>query len=118
MNAGSASLLNAMILIAIGFWGAFATDWAPTSFIPVAFGVVLLALNGGVRKENKVIAHIAVLLTLVVLVALFMPLMKALERGGAAPIRIIIMQLSSLIAMIFFIKSFRDARKAREAAAK
>lgn len=115
MNAAVASLANAMVLIVIGLWGAYATGWAPTSFIPVAFGVILLLLNGGVRKENKVIAHVAVLLTLLVLVALFMPLMGALERGGAAPIRIIIMQLSSLVAMIAFIKSFRDARKAREA---
>ncbi len=117
MNAATASLSNAFILIVIGLWGAYATNWAPTSFIPVAFGVILLALNGGVRKENKVIAHIAVLLTLIVLVALFMPLMSALERGGTAPIRIVIMQLSSLVAMIFFIKSFRDARKARETSA-
>lgn len=116
MNAATASLSNAIILVLIGLWGAYATDWSPTSFIPVAFGVILLALNGGVRKENKVIAHIAVLLTLVVLVALFKPLMGALERGGSATIRIVIMQLSSLIAMIYFIKSFRDARKAREAA--
>lgn len=116
MKAAVASLSNAIILILIGLWGAYATGWAPTSFIPVAFGVVLVLLNGGVQKENKVIAHIAVLLTLLVLVALFMPLMGALERGGLAPIRIIIMQVSSLIAMIAFIKSFRDARKAREAA--
>ena len=115
MNAASASLSNGMILIAMGVWGAYATNWAPTSFIPVVFGVILLALNGGVRKQNKVIAHIAVALTLLVLIALFKPLMGALERSGLATFRIILMQVSSLIAMIFFIKSFRDARKAREA---
>lgn len=116
MKAAVASLSNAIILIVIGLWGAYATGWAPTSFIPVAFGVILVLLNGGIQKENKVISHIAVVLTLLVLLALFMPLMKALDRGGLAPIRIIIMQVSSLIAMIAFIKSFRDARKAREAA--
>lgn len=116
MKAAVASLSNAIILIIIGLWGAYATGWAPTSFIPVAFGVILVLLNGGIQKENKVISHIAVVLTLLVLLALFMPLMKALDRGGLAPIRIIIMQVSSLIAMIAFIKSFRDARKAREAA--
>lgn len=117
MNAATASLANGIILVAIGLWGAYASDWSPTSFIPVAFGAILLALNGGVRKENKVIAHIAVVLTLLILLSLFMPLRGALERGGAAPIRIVIMMLSSLVAMIYFIKSFRDARKAREAAA-
>lgn len=117
MNAASASLSNGMILIAVGIWGASATNWAPTAFIPVVFGVILLALNGGVRKQNKVIAHIAVVLTLLVLIALFKPLMGALEKGGTATFRIILMQVSSLIAMIFFIKSFRDARKAREAGA-
>lgn len=115
MNAASASLSNGMILVAVGLWGAYATNWAPTAFIPVVFGIIILALNGGVRKQNKVIAHIAVALTLLVLIALFKPLMGALEKGGAATFRIVIMQVSSLIAMIFFIKSFRDARKAREA---
>ena len=42
---------------------------APTAFIPVGFGVMLLACSG-VKAQNKVVAHIAVLLTLLILVAL------------------------------------------------
>jgi len=118
MNAASASLSNGMILIAMGVWGAYDTNWAPTAFIPVVFGVILLALNGGVRKQNKVIAHIAVALTLLVLIALFKPLMGAIEKGGPAVFRIGLMQVSCVFAMIFFIKSFRDARIAREAGVK
>jgi len=63
MNAASANLLNSIVLIAIGLWGYFETN-APTAFIPVGFGAILLLCTPGVRKENKVIAHVAVLLTL------------------------------------------------------
>ena len=43
---------------------------SPTALIPVGFGVILLLCTIGLKKENKIIAHVAVLLTLVILVAL------------------------------------------------
>lgn len=116
MNAASASLLNGLVLLLVGLWGSYETGWAPTSFIPVVAGVIILALNGGVKKENKVIAHVAVVLTLLIGLALIMPLMKSLDREGLGTIRIVIMMLSCLIAMIYFIKSFKAARIARESA--
>jgi len=115
MNAGSASLINAAILILIGAWGAYETNWAGTSFIPVVGGVILLLLNGGVKKENKVIAHIAVLLTLLLLIGLMKPLSAAFaDDRTMAIVRVGIMMVSCIFAMLYFIKSFRDARKARE----
>ncbi|MFK7936127.1 MAG: hypothetical protein AB8G22_21615 [Saprospiraceae bacterium] len=118
MNAATASLINALTLIAMSLWGYFGSETPSlTAFIPAAFGAVLLAMNSGVKKENKVIAHIAVTLTLLVLVSLFKPLSGAMGRGDtAATIRIGLMIATSILAMVFFIKSFRDARKAREAA--
>ena len=77
MKAHVASLLNAIVLIIIGGWGYFISG-SPTSLIPVAIGVVLIILNNGIKNSNKVIAHIAVLVTLLSF-ANIMPLLSALE---------------------------------------
>ena len=110
MNAHIASLVNGIILVVIGLWGYFESSSA-TSLIPVGIGSVLLVLNKGVKNSNKVIAHIAVLITLLSF-ANIMPLRSALSDGRSeAVLRIIIMLSSSVYAMVFFIKSFIDARK-------
>lgn len=118
MNASTANLLNAVVLIVMGVWGYMDPAGDKQSFtalIPAIFGVILLACSGGVKKENKVIAHIAVVLTLLCLIALCAkPLPAALDRGGIGVFRVGAMILTCIIAMIFFIKSFRDARIARE----
>ncbi|MEM7476539.1 MAG: hypothetical protein AAF483_16245 [Planctomycetota bacterium] len=118
MNAANVSLINALLLIILPLFGYFLSDNpSSTAFIPVGFGVVIAAMNPGIRKHNKVIAHIAVLITLLVFGALFAPLMSAFKRGDtAAVIRVSLMLFSSLWAMMMFIKSFIDARKARKAA--
>ena len=115
MKAHTTSLINALILISMSLWGYLSSDTPSiTALIPTFIGVVLLALNKGVKNENKVIAHIAVLLTLIVLIGLVQPLTGALKRGdNSAVIRVIIMILSTIIAMVFFIKSFISARKKR-----
>ena len=110
MKAHTASLVNAILLITVGGWGYFESG-SPTSLIPVVIGSVLVLLNNGIKKQNKVIAHIAVLVTLLGF-ALIMPLIKAIEDGRTdSALRIIIMLSSSVYAMIFFVKSFIDARK-------
>lgn len=110
MNAHIASLVNGIILVIIGLWGYFESSSA-TSLIPVGIGAALLLLNKGVKNSNKLIAHIAVLITLLSF-ANIMPLRSALSDGRSeAVLRIIIMLSSSVYAMVFFIKSFIDARK-------
>ena len=77
-----ASLVNALTLIIFGAWGYFAsTDGSITALIPVVFGIALLAMNKGVKNENKVIAHIAVVLTVLILFGLLKPLDR-LHRAG------------------------------------
>jgi uncharacterized membrane protein len=117
MKAHTASLINAILLIGIGLWGYFGSETpSNTALIPVGLGVILLAMNNGVKKENKVIAHIAIVVTLLALLGLVMPLKAAISRSdNMAALRVGVMLLSSLVAMIYFIKSFRDARKARQA---
>jgi|TARA_B110000240_G_scaffold196357_1_gene248332 uncharacterized membrane protein (UPF0136 family) len=111
MKTYQVNLLNSIVLIIIGLWGYFEVV-SPTALIPVFFGLVLLLCNGGVKKENKVIAHIVVLLTLLLLVALVgMRLPKSLDSGGLGLIRVIAMISTSTIAMVTFIKSFIANRK-------
>ena len=114
MNATKANLLNSIVLIAVGGWGYFDGDGKSiTALIPVIFGVVLVLCYSGIKKQNKVIAHIAVLVTFICLLGLFMPLNGAIERGNdTAVVRVSAMIVSSLTALIFFIKSFIENRKA------
>ncbi len=115
MNAFRASLINAILLIILPLWGYLAsTSPSLTALIPASFGVLLLLMSPGVKSENKIISHIAVVLTLVILVALFMPLKGAIGReDGLAILRVSLMMASTLVAMVFFIKSFIDVRRKR-----
>ena len=110
MNASKANLINSISLIGFGLWGYFEVT-SPTALIPVGFGLILLLCYNGVKNQNKVVAHIAVLVTLLSF-ANIMPLKGALADGRSeAVLRIIIMLSSSVYAMIFFIKSFIEARR-------
>ncbi len=108
-----ASLLNAIILIAFGLWGYLGSDSPSyTALIPVAAGIILIILTKGLMKENKTIAHIAVALTLIILIALIKPLTAAMERSdGMALFRVIVMMLSTLFAIRYFVRSFVAVRK-------
>jgi hypothetical protein len=122
MKAHTASLVNALILMGFGLWAflepkSVGETASKTPLIPVVFGVLLLALYPGVKKENKIAAHIAVLLTLLILGGLVKPLLGALDRNnGLAIMRVVVMMVSTVVALIFFIKSFIDVRRARKAA--
>ena len=118
MKTHTASLVNSLILIAMGAWGYLASESPSiTALIPLFFGVVLLLCYRGVKAQNKVIAHVAVLLTLLGLVALFMPLKGAIGRADTeATVRVALMIATSALSTVYFIKSFIDARKNKEVA--
>ncbi|MEL6122527.1 MAG: hypothetical protein AAFQ02_00650 [Bacteroidota bacterium] len=119
MKAPQANIINAITLIAVGLWGYFETS-SGTAFIPVGFGVALLLCQPGVIKENKVIAHIAVVLTLLILLAMLgMRLPKALAAESDQAIKLLragLPIITGILAMVAFVQSFIAARKAREAA--
>ncbi|MEM7291263.1 MAG: hypothetical protein AAF412_12990, partial [Pseudomonadota bacterium] len=82
MKAHTANLINGIALLAMPLWAYFSSvSPSLTALIPAAFGVCLIACHSGVKSENKVVAHIAVLLTLIAFIALFMPLNGAIGRG-------------------------------------
>ena len=115
MQAHTASLINAIVLIAISIWGYAVSSGASfTPLLPAAFAVGLLACYSGVKTQNKLVSHVAVALTLIVFVALFMPLSGAIGRGDTVAIlRMGIMQASTAFALFYFVKSFIDARRSR-----
>lgn len=113
MNAPTASLINAIVLLVFSIW-AYLSSESPstTALIPAAIGTLLLACYPGVKNENKFVAHIAVLLTAIALIGLFTPLRGALERDdGAAIFRVGAMMATTAIALAYFVKSFFDARR-------
>ena len=119
MKAHTASLINALVLIGFGLWAYLGSETpSKTALIPVVFGAVILSLYKGVQKENKIAAHIVVLLTLLILGGLVKPLTAAIGReDGMAIMRVAVMITSTIVALFSFIKSFVDVRRARAAAA-
>ena len=66
------------------------------------------------EKLVKLSAHLVVLFTLLILIALVVQVLPGvLDRGGIGLIRVILMISTSSIAMIVFVKSFIDNRKSR-----
>ena len=113
MEASKANLINSLSLIVFGLWG-YIDSSSMTALIPVGIGLTLGALTNGIKNGNKIIAHIAVLGTLIILVALIgMRLPKSIDQGGVGLFRVIAMISTSLLAMTIFIKSFIKNRKSK-----
>jgi len=115
MTAHAANLINGFSLIALGIWGYFGSpNPSPTAFIPVFVGGILLVMNKGIKNQNKLIGHIAPILTLLILIALVKPLLGVLDSGNnAAVMRIGIMMLTSAWSLVSFVRYFLEARKNR-----
>ena len=119
MKTYQANLINSLALILMPLWSYFtyeATADKPeqsiTALIPMFLGVILFLCNGGLKKENKTIAHIAVLVTLIAILGLFMPLKAAIADDRTLSVfRVCLMLLTGILAMITFIRSFIENRK-------
>ena len=119
MTAQKINLINALTLVIVGLWGfidvntpSLETGISWTALIPVFFGAVFLLCQKGIKNDSKIIAHIAVVLTLLILIALVgkrLPI--SIENGGIGLFRVAVMSLTSLLAFIIFIRSFIENRK-------
>ena len=119
MTAEKINLINALTLVTFGLWGfidvntpSLATGISWTALIPVFFGVILLLCHKGIKNGSKAIAHVAVILTLVILIALVgkrLPI--SIENGGVGLFRVVAMSIMSLLAFVSFIRSFIENRK-------
>ena len=111
MNASKANLINSITLIVLGIWG-YLDSSAMTALIPVGMGLTLGAFTGGIKNGNKIIAHIAVIVTLIAVLGLFMPFKAAIEDGrGLSIFRVAAMLITGVIAMTTFVRSFIANRK-------
>jgi len=115
MKPVTINALNALVLIAAGLYGYFGVAAAdghhsPTALIPAAFGLLFIILGLFWAKAPKVVSHIVVVLTLVLLV---MCIMRFVKVDGWNEKKYIFLAciLSNAIALIVFIKSFIDARR-------
>jgi hypothetical protein len=118
MKAAQANLLNAIVLIAAGLYGYFMLltpegTHAITALIPAAFGLIFLVLQKGVATENKIIAHVVVVLTLVLLIICTMRFFK-IDDWGAKKYLFLACIVSNAVALLAFIGSFIAARKNRQ----
>ena len=118
MKTTSANIFNAIVLIAAGVTGYFLITAeggvrSLTALIPAAFGILFLVLNKGVAAGNKVISHIVVVLTLVLLVMCITRFVKVEEWEPKKYIFLACI-LSNALALVVFIKSFIDARRNRQ----
>ena len=111
-----ASLINALALIGLSLWGYYSSDTpSNTALIPAFGGVILLALNPGLKKENKIASHVVVVLTFILLIGLIKPFIGAINRSdNGAIIRVVWMIVTSLIALVAFINSFIEVRRNRK----
>ncbi len=113
MRPYAINLINSLVLISLGLWGYLSYPNASvTALIPVFTGIVLIVFTPGLKKENKLAAHVVVALTFILFIALYMPLKGAIGRNSLPGIiRTSTMLFFALVALIIYLKSFRDARK-------
>lgn len=119
MKAASANVLNAIVLLAAGLYGYFAIltpegTHAPTALIPAAFGLLFLILQKGVANSNKIVSHVVVALTFLLLIICISRFIKVSDWGPKKYLFLACI-VSNIIAMGAFINSFIAAKKARKA---
>lgn len=119
MQPSKANLINSLILIVMPLWAYLSYEstntnstQSITALIPMFIGTVLLFCTNGIKNQNKIIAHIAVFLTLLALVGLFKPLTSAIsDSRGLSVFRVALMLITCIFSMISFVRSFITARK-------
>ena len=115
-----ANLLNGIVLLIVGILGYFSItsnangEFSPTVFIAPAFGLIFLLLTPGMKKENKVVSHLIVLLTFLLGAMLLIMFIKRLSTGSSITepgmMRFLIMIISCFTAMVVFVGSFKKTR--------
>jgi uncharacterized protein YhhL (DUF1145 family) len=120
MKPYQATILNAAVLVVFGLWAYLnvaAESRSMTILIPVFFGVVLALLVLPLKKENRVVAHVVAGVTILISIALIMPLKGSIGRDDMdAVFRVGVMMAASLFALVVYIRSFITARRARQSA--
>ena len=109
------SMMNAFILMTLGLWGYLGSETqSPIALLPVFAGALLISLIKGLRYGSKSMAHISIVVTFLILVAMVLPLISAIKNSDSATIyRIGFMSTSCAVTIGFFVSRFIKVRKKR-----
>lgn len=114
MKPSTVNFINGLILIFAGLYGYFGVTGSTgtasvTALIPTIFGVLLVVLSYFWEKAPKVVSHIAIVLTLLLLIMIINRFMKV-EIWNEAKYIFLICIISNALALFVFIRSFVIAR--------
>jgi hypothetical protein len=109
------SMMNAFILMTLGLWAYLGSEaQSPITLLPVFAGALLLSLIRGIRYGSKSMAQISLVVTFLILVAMIIPLISAINHSdSASTYRIGFMSASCAITIGFFVSRFIKVRKRR-----
>lgn len=110
MNNFKMMLFNGLVLIGLGLISYFnspAAERSATALIAPIVGIILVFLAFPTKNGNRTAAHIGVVLTVLVAIALIIPI----SRSGSP--YAIAMCVISFIAVIYYIKGFMAMKKAK-----
>lgn len=118
MKPVTINFINAVVLIIAGLYGYFGIAGASgspslTALIPAAFGLLLILLGLFWNKAPKVVSHIAVTLTLILLIMVINRFLKV-EDWNIKKYIFSACILSNAVALFIFIRSFVVARIVRK----
>lgn len=85
---------------------------SPTALIPAAFGALLIILGLFWSKAPKVVSHVVVVLTLVLLIMVSDRFLKV-DVWDAKKFVFLLCVISNAVALTVFIRSFIVARRAK-----
>lgn len=109
MNNASVMLFNAIVLLVLGLISYFNSDVkSGTALIAPAVGLVLLFLSFPVKKDNHIAAHVGVVLTFLVAVALIVPIARSGSPYALA------MCIMSFVCFFYYVTNFVKRKKERE----
>ena len=91
-------------------------DMQFTALIPAIFGLILLPMSRGIKNENKVIAHVAVVLVLLILIMIGKMWISSLTADVIVWRKAVlfgVITLSSVWAMQQYVAGFIAKKKAK-----
>jgi ABC-type multidrug transport system permease subunit len=109
------------MLIFIGLFGLLARyveigDWQVTSLIPAFFGIILLPMSKGIKNENPIIAHLAVVVTMILALMVTYMFIKGWSNdfvGSRKFFIFLIVGLASYSAIAIYVAGFIEKKKAK-----
>jgi hypothetical protein len=87
-----------------------------TALIPAVFGLILLPMSKGIKNDNKVIAHVAVVLVLIVLIMIGKMFVSSLNADVIVWRKAVlfgVITFSSIWAMKQYVAGFIAKKKAK-----